>query len=262
MKKMAQSTVELRNLLKTDFELFDFDYDFDDKSFKQEIEQAVIDYYYFYEIGQETPDRFKHTFKRRFLSMIDYYNKLHNTTLLEYNPLVNYKMTELLDELSNTSNQQNTQTNADITGKTTTTGNDTVSGTDTSDNTRTDNLTQQTDLDEKTSDYPQQNIGSGDYLDGARIQNTSTTNTGTVENTTNFDTNRTTTRDNITNVNDTSNTQEDTTASGSINREYEKTIEGITGITYQELIQKERDNLIRIKSMIIEELKPCFILIH
>ena len=77
---MAQTTIELRHLLQTTsmdgkpFELFDFDYQIDDLQWKAELERSIIDYFYFYEIGQETPERFKHVFKRRWLQMIGYYN--------------------------------------------------------------------------------------------------------------------------------------------------------------------------------------------
>lgn len=210
---MARITVELRHLLQTDFELFDFDYEFDDKQFAKELEQAVIDYYYFSEIGQSTPDRFKHVFRSRWLSMIGYYNQLHNTTLLKYNPLINYKMEEALQELRQSSNQ--TEQNEQIT----TAGNI------------------QSENEEQTSDYPQQPIG-GDYLSGARESNTRS--------------------------NSEDNTESESHSSQNItdNRNYQKTIEGLTGITYQELIQKERENLIRIKQMVIQELKPCFILTY
>lgn len=211
---MARVTVELRHLLETDFELFDFEYEFDDKKFAKELEQAVIDHYYFSEIGQPTPDKFKHIFKSRWLSMIGYYNKLHNTTLLKYNPLINYKISEALEELRKSSNQIEQDEQITTTGKI------------------------QSENEEQTSDYPQQPISGGDFLSGARESNTRSNS-------------------------------EDKTESGrrsnqdvTDNRHYEKTIEGLTGISYQELIQKERENLIRIKQMVIEELKPCFILVY
>src|SRR5699024_1560436 len=116
---MAQVTVELGDLLKTDFELFDFPYNFDDKKFAKELEQAVIDHYYFSEIGQETPDRFKHTFRRKWLQAMSYYNKLHNTTLLEYNPLINHKMSEALEQLSRSNRKQDSTTD-NVSKKTTT----------------------------------------------------------------------------------------------------------------------------------------------
>lgn len=203
---MAQVTVELRNLLKTDFELFDFDYPFDDKEFAKELEQAVIDHYYFYEIGAPTPDQFKHRFKKRWLSIIGYYNELHNTTLLKYDLLSNYSLTEAVEQL-NTSN-----TTQDSTGTSST----------------------QSDSNTKGSEYPQQPIAGGDYLS----DETQTTVDSEVKDTTKL-------------VGTT--TQEQT---------YQKKIEGLTGTTYPELIQKHRDSLIRIKEMVIEELKPCFILVY
>jgi len=218
--------VELRNLLKTNFELFDFPYQFDDKAFAQELEQAVIDHYWNYEIGQETPDDFKRVFRRRWLQAVSYYNKLHNTTLLEYNPLINYKMNEALEQLSKTSRTEDSTTQANT------------------DNTRTDNTQSTTDTNSKASDYPQQSIAGGNYLSGEQVTDSTIKNTGTVKD----------------NSNATSSGA--TQTEGTDNTEYEKTIEGLTGTTYQELIRKERDNMLRITGMVIEELKPCFILVY
>lgn len=239
---MAQVTVELRNLLKTNFKLFDFPYQFDDKQFASELEQAVIDFYYNYEIGQETPDDFKRVFKRRWLQAMSYYNKLHNTSLLEYNPLINYKMSEAMEQLSNSSRTEDNTATTDSTANTT----------GESDSTRTDNTKTATTSEELSSDYPQQNISVGDYLSGQRQVESEVSNTGTVS-----------TEDSATtNTTDHTEVVGNTQTTGTDNTNYEKTIEGLTGRTYQELIRLERDNLIRITGMVIEELKPCFILTH
>jgi len=219
---VAEVTVELRNLLKTNFKLFDFDYKFDDLQFKKELEQHVIDFYFFYEIGQETPDRFKHQFKARWLRMIDYYNELYNTTLLSYNPLTNYTVQEALEQLSNTNNETENTTN---------------STTDTEGNTHTF-----MDADNKASDYPQQAIAGGDFLSAA---------SNTISDTTSEDSAKTTGKTTGTAINN-----------GTTNMNYSKTIEGMTGTTYQELVMKQRATLIRITNMVIEELKPCFILVY
>ena len=213
MKNLAQVTVELRNLLKTNFELFDFDYPFDDKEFKKELEQAVIDYYYFYEIC-DTPDRFKHYFKSRWLRMIGGINELYNTTLLKYDVLSNYSLTEAMDQLTTKTHESNRD--SDSTG----------------------NTHLFSDSTNKNSDYPQQPIAGGDYLaeeNNTIVDSESTDSTKTTEKTTTQDENNTT---------------------------YRKTIEGITGTSYPELIAKHRENIINIKEMVIEEMKPCFILVH
>lgn len=210
---MAQVTVELRNLLKTDFELFDFDYHFDDKEFKKELEQAVIDYYYFYEIC-DTPDRFKHYFKSRWLRMIGGINELYNTTLLKYDILSNYSLSEAMDQLA--VNTQESSTSSDSTG----------------------NTQLSSDSTNKSSDYPQQPIAGGDYL--------------AEENQTTVDSRST----------DSTKSTEMTTTQDEKNTTYRKTIEGITGTSYPELIAKHRENIINIKEKVIEEMKPCFILIY
>lgn len=259
--------MELGQLItRTNFQLFDFDYPFDDQQFKAEMEQAVIDYYFFYEIGQETPERFKQRFKQRWLRNIDYYNKLHNTTLLEYNPLINSKMSEAMEQLANSNSTQDTNTTVTSEGSTTTSNNQNA----TNENTTTNNLTTATnsttnsDNNERQSDYPQQPIAGGDYASGERVSDShsdssgTTTNTGTVKNTgTNTGHSSGTSESEDTNT-----STGKTTNTGNTNSSYSKTIEGLTGITYQDLIVKERQNLIRIQNMIIEEMKPCFILVY
>lgn len=296
---MAQVTVELRKLLQLNsFELFDFLYEFDDQKFRAQIEQSVIDYYYNYEIGTETPEEFKRRFQAKWLSFIDYYNLLYNTTLLTYNPLINYKMTEALEQLATTNNTQNSVTDTTSNGTTTQKGTDVLSQTTSTDNTRTDNLSSKNDTtrtdnlkavvsntsegsgNEKTSDYPQQPIAGGDFLEGEKTTTTSTSGTNTTDNTgtqtntgttlnTGTQTNAgsgktdsTTTSDNTSVSEDIANTTGKLTSNGTNNTTYEKTIEGLTGISYQELIAKERQNLIRLIPMIISELKPLFILVY
>lgn len=272
---MAQVTVELRKLLQMNsFELFDFQYQFDDQKFRAQLEQAVIDYYYNYEIGVETPDEFKRRFQAKWLSFIDYYNLLYNTTLLTYNPLTNYKMTEALDQLATSNNTQNNKTDTTSNGTTTQEGTDVLKQTTSTDSTRTDNLSADTTTtsegsgNEKTSDYPQQPIAGGDYLEGEKTSSTNTSgtnktlNTGTQTNAGTGSNDSTTTSDNTSISEDISNTTGTLTSNGTVNTNYEKTIEGITGTSYQELIAKERQNLIRLIPMIISELKPLFILVY
>ena len=296
---MAQVTVELRKLLQMNsFELFDFDYQFDDLKFKHQIEQSVIDYYYSYEIGTETPQEFKRRFQAKWLTFIDYYNQIYNTTLLTYDPLINYKLTEALDQLATSNNTQNSVTDTTSNGTTTQEGTDVLNQTTTTDSTRTDNLTSQNDTtrtdnlksvvsntsegsgNEKTSDYPQQAIAGGDYLEGEKTSTTSTSGTNTTDNTgtqknsgttlntgtqTNAGTgsnNSTTTSDNTSVSEDSANTTGTLTTNGTNNTNYEKTIEGITGTSYQELIAKERQNILRLIPAIINELKPLFILVY
>ena len=282
---MAQVTVELRHLLKTNFELFDFDYTVDDPNFKKEVEQAIVDTYFFHEING-TPDYFKHSFRTRFLSAISYYNKLYNTTLLEYNPLINYKMSEALEQISKTTGEQVNRTVADSTANTTNTGNtitvDSAEGTTEGEQTRTNsttgkttnNLKQNTNENRKGSDYPQQQITAGNYLSDETLLDSEVTNTGTVDttgsdsgttedSTTTSSTGTSTTTDNNTSQQTSDSTQTSNQDSEqNTNTNYEKTVEGLTGTSYQELIKKERENILRIVGMVVQEMKPSFILVY
>lgn len=276
---IAQVTIELRDLLKNDyFELFDFPYEFDDKQMAQKLEQSVIDHFFFYEIGQETPDRFKHVFRTAWLSAIGYYNELHNTTLLKYNPLINYTMSEALEQLRQTENTEDLTASNQLDRESMTTDSEDSEQNKTGNTTeevestskRTDDLGQTSTNNEQFSDYPNQPIGTSDYLSGARITEEESINTGTVDNegestsiTTNTEQNTSNTegQSKTTNQESGSNTQ-NRQSTGTDNTNYQKTIEGLTGKTYQELIQLERSNIIRITAMLIEELKPCFILVY
>lgn len=224
---MAQTTVELRRLLSLPgFNLFDFDYQFDDQAFKKELEQRVIDYYYDMEINCESVDMFKRKFKARWLRAIPYYNKLYNTTLLQYNPLINSKMSEALEQLATASSTSNSSGTSKTDGST-----------DSSSSTVLDSVTE-------GSDYPQQPIAGGNYLASAGKTDSTQTTTG----------------DNTSTA--TTTNSDENTATSENNSSYQKTIEGLSGTSYQALIAAERENLLRIPNMLIDELKPCFMMVY
>lgn len=200
---MATVTMELRDLLTmTNFDLFDFDYKCDFPEWREELEQAIKDEYYFSEIGQETPDRFKHYFRTLMRKIMPYYNSLYASTLLDGNPLINYKMTE---ETTGTGSNEGGST-----GSTETTG----AGTQTK------------------TDYPQ----TGDPITDIPTEQNSATDQGS-------------TKTNITNTSTSS-------------TDMRKVVEGISGTSYAKLIKEHRENLLKINALVINELKPCFILVY
>lgn len=231
---MAQVTIELRHLLQaTDpgtgqpFQLFDFDYDFDDILFAGQLEQAVIDYYYFHEIGQETPDMFKHTFKRTWLQIIGYYNRIHNIDLIEYDPLITYRMEETYT--------------GEATGKQIAKGSSNADGYQTVDKDH-DFHTSQT---VKTTDYPQSVIGSG-FQNGESQSDAADAGTeDTVIATSDKQT--------------ADNTIDDTKQDA-----YTKLTEGFTGRGFNSvgLVQQYMESVPRLTGQVIEELKACFILTY
>lgn len=102
-------TVELRELVESGVELFDFDYpvprstieyngkvckvDFD----KATLEQKIIDHYYFRQIGQETVGRFKHYLRARMREIMPYFVQVYEFDAKFRNiddPLESYNLVE------------------------------------------------------------------------------------------------------------------------------------------------------------------------
>jgi hypothetical protein len=113
---MSKYTVELGQLSKSNFKIFNFDYEFYDTTKKEDFEQKFINHFYFREIGVETPARFVHYLKCKCDEILPYYNMLWRTALIDYEKTVNYKLTETyvrdVDKNDNvTSNENNQGTN-------------------------------------------------------------------------------------------------------------------------------------------------------
>jgi hypothetical protein len=110
---MARVTMELRNVLKIEeFELFDFDYPIEDVTWKDELEAAIIDYFFFHEIGQETIDRFKQRFSTRLKLIMPYYNELFRSQMMVVDPLLTHALEETLEDDSSINSTVNSASGA------------------------------------------------------------------------------------------------------------------------------------------------------
>lgn len=95
---MAKYTVELRDVVKSGTNIFDFEYDFYNEEMKKDFEKKFINHFYFREIGFETVGRFIHYLKCKFDETLPYYNMLFKTSQVEYDLLNNYNLTETLEK--------------------------------------------------------------------------------------------------------------------------------------------------------------------
>lgn len=187
---MAQVTMELRDILRMkNFELFDFDYPIVDATWKKEFEELFINYYYFYEIGTETIDRFKHLLKARLNLIMPYYNELYESKLFEINPLLTSKIKEVYKYSENQNTVNTTIDKTNTSNKIDSTGN-------------SEDNTQETE-------YPQTSSIESD-IPSRRAKNTNATTSET----------STTGTTNYTSDNDISQTSK---------KDYEKIIEGLSG---------------------------------
>lgn len=151
-------TVELGELLAAGFPLWDFEYpSYYTGEAKRAFEQKIVDHYFFRQIGQETPARFKHYFKARMREIMPYYIELYKSAeLLNFDDgdvLKSYDLTETYTEdredTGETSSTSETSTDSEVT--------------------RTDSST--SDRESKFSNTPQGSIANLDsYLTEATVE--------------------------------------------------------------------------------------------
>lgn len=115
MHKTTKTTIELGELVENGFDIWNFDYDsFYQGDEKKTFEQKVIDHYYFRQIGQETPARFRHYFKTRIREIMPYYKQLYESVKIMENlddPFGNVDITETFEqESTGESSDTNTST--------------------------------------------------------------------------------------------------------------------------------------------------------
>lgn len=100
-------TIELRKLIESNFDIFE-DFPIFDESYRKTLERKIIDHYYFREIGQETPYRFKKVLGTKLREIMPYYNKLYESELklfAETDPFESYNLTETLSRNSSSTSK-------------------------------------------------------------------------------------------------------------------------------------------------------------
>lgn len=114
---MANYTIELRKIIESKINIFDFDYPFYNENEKEYFQDRFIKHFYFREIGSETVARFKHYLEDKLHEIAPFYKHLYETTIYNYDPILNYSVEEQiqrsLNELNNgyvNSNMKSTNT--------------------------------------------------------------------------------------------------------------------------------------------------------
>lgn len=277
--------------------IFNFDYPYYNALQKQTTEENILRHFYTREICEETYGLWKLRLQDKMNLIMPYYKKLFESAALEFDPLRDVDLTEIMDQ--ETSGRNHSETTGSLTGSESGTLHDDTSSETTTDddnssawthtgengethgsqdsNTRTMNDSKI----HKYSDTPQgsiTNLQNDTYLTNASIDtdtlSESNTGSGSGNSTTTFDeaTSDTSNRDIHTDVTGelsrtTSNEKSQTTTgeldgteSGEL--DYTKTTRGKSaGKSYSELLEAYRRTLLRIDSMICEELEDLFMLI-
>lgn len=105
--------------------LFDFDYPFFNNEYRKEFETHFIRNFYMREIGFEVFGLFKFHLETWMMINMPYWNKMFESELIKYNPLINTKM----DVTHSTTKEKNQNENKTENSSSTTDGNTTLNGT-------------------------------------------------------------------------------------------------------------------------------------
>lgn len=102
---MSLYTTQLRYIIESGYDIGLKDYPIFDESYRETLNNKIIQHFYFREIGLETVALFKVFINRAMNEIMPYYNKLYESANLQYNPLEPYTMTE--SETANSSSNTN-----------------------------------------------------------------------------------------------------------------------------------------------------------
>jgi hypothetical protein len=177
---MGKYTAEISELRESGFDFGLRDYPIFDESYREFLNQKILDHYMYYEIGQDSPQKFKFYLNLQMREIMPLYNQRYESTKLAILPLINQSVTEethrnmganLLETTDGTNDATDTLT-IDMTkgGSNDTTITDNLDVTNREDNTRNDATTRK----HIESDTPQKmleigNITGNVYADKAEI---------------------------------------------------------------------------------------------
>ena len=174
---MARYTIQLRNVIQiygentvkgwfSDYQLSDYLTDEEIAVItergvwsKDKLAQAILDHYYMYEIGFETPALFAHQAKVLMRELMEEKAPLLYSAAIEYDPLVNVDFTETFNRTSgNNSNSTSTSTSG---GSGLTVSSDTPQGQITKANILAGNYASATSANESTNTVSDQTYNTG-----------------------------------------------------------------------------------------------------
>jgi hypothetical protein len=230
---MSRYTIELRYLIEGNYDLGLKNYPIFDESYREQLNNKIIQHYYFREIGFETEALFKNRLNQKMNEIMPYYNQMYESSKLKIDPLSTIDLEEVFSRKSKT------------------TGEGTSSTSGTGNNTNNFNSTDTTDYGKisKFSDIAQaqttpNEILNDKYLTSATVDDgqDKNTNTGTNTSQTESTTSGTST--------DERNLDEDTTL----------TRKGNNGTASEsELLNMYRETFLNIDMMIIDDLDELFL---
>lgn len=266
--------------------VFDFDFPIFDEGYRLPLEIKILKHFYTREIGLETVGLWKLKLDTKMNEIMPYYNQLYKSELIKFNPLYdvditrdhegentgNHKTDGGFSDTANVSNTAEVDDTTNFTGKVNDTDESTTQETNNQTNNNVKTVTGKNT--NRYSDTPQgalADLEANTYLTNATIvdDNNSTTDNGTLENTSNVSYNDSseTSTENDTVKRAESNSTSDTTRTGT-NYNYSditdttKYLEHVTGkqgtASYSKMLQEFRETFLNIDMLVINELEELF----
>lgn len=219
---MAQYTLTLKQLKENNVPLFNFNYPIFNEEYRAILEDKITRHFYFREIGFETIGRFLFELETKLNEIMPYYNKLYESTLLEFNPLINYQVKETYNKTNN--------------------GNIEGVSSNTSDSSSTSSSSQSGVNKNLFSDTPQGRVnfeGSSHVTSISQDENSSSSSNN----------------ENLKNNTSISQSQNNTDR-----EEFTRVMEGNIGVqTFSQLLNDYRKTFVNVDMMVIDELNELFI---
>jgi len=261
---MSKYTIELGTLKNLDYPLKLIDYPIFNESYRQLLNDKIINHYFFHEIGFETPDRFNHYLSVRMNDIMPYYNQLYKSELLAIDPLYTTNIEKIINYTGTESNLNNLSGNKTIANDNNTTQTNNLTTTNEIANNSSGSHDTDATLTKYENDTPQtpvkKNYLSDDdfYLTKFNQEQSLGTDTSTTEETSNSTTANTGTVTNEQTDNGTISETKATTNTLTKDLEDNQTIKGNEGISQSELLMKYRETFLNIDLLILGELENLF----
>ncbi len=212
---------------------------------RNELNNAILNYYMYREIGFETFGRFLHELKTTMEEIMPYYNQMYFSTDQDYDLLYNVDYTRELTRQREDKNKDITEASQTSEGTTNTSSESNSEGS-TSATVNTNNKNVESATPQGQISITAQNIDSVSYADNVKWNKDSSSESGT--NSTETTSSGETTQ---------SNTMNGNTETNGTRNENESTLERVKGnygqMSYQNLLEKYRELIINVTQMIIND---------
>lgn len=98
---MSTYTTQLRYIIESGFDIGLKTYPIFNENYREQLNNKIIEHYYFREIGLETAELFKRFLNRKMNEIMPYYNKLYNSESIKIDPITRIDMWETLNRSDN-----------------------------------------------------------------------------------------------------------------------------------------------------------------